>query len=53
MERVAAYEERLARSLYEQLAALPGVRTLGPPPDAPLVGWGRAAVVARGWLLPR
>jgi len=37
MDRVEAWEAALGRRLYEGLASIPGVRVLGPAPDAPAV----------------
>ncbi|KAL4458639.1 hypothetical protein ABPG75_013504 [Micractinium tetrahymenae] len=43
MDKVHSYEEELAKELYQQLAGLPGIHILGPPPDVPM---GRASLAS-------
>lgn len=44
MPAVAAHEQALAMRLAEQVAAMPGIRLVGPPPGAPRAGLVSVAV---------
>jgi len=48
MDRIEAWEAALGQRLYEGLAAIPGVRVLGPAPDAHTERVGLASFVVDG-----